>query len=35
MKPVILKYFATEYKAGRHANPCVMCNSRIGQFGRD
>jgi tRNA-specific 2-thiouridylase len=29
----VIKYFASEYKAGRTPNPCVMCNQNL-KFGR-
>src|SRR6266481_9179529 len=29
----VIQYFATEYKAGRTPNPCVMCNQNL-KFGR-
>jgi tRNA-specific 2-thiouridylase len=29
----VIDYFATEYKAGRTPNPCVMCNEHL-KFGR-
>jgi len=29
---IVINYFASEYKAGRTPNPCVMCNERL-KFG--
>jgi len=30
---VVIKYFASEYQAGRTPNPCVMCNEKL-KFGK-